>query len=330
MDPGRLLESFRTDVSSRNLYTDLLRQFDLEHPNRKGNRKKRGTPAGRNVNRTAAILSLCLVTGLSLGIGSAFADGDIPPETAPPDQPPGSSKVKTELPVKTGREVERPVREERPPDMAGRQSPGIGKREAPRDQTGSASGQRGGSVPERKDVESPPPDMPGKRDQRGREETRKPAETKRPALTLPGGGTLELPPVLELPKELAGGNPNGNSSVDDGEKTGRTTGESRTIASRDMSSGVTSTTGKSDNSGAGSVQSSGKTSSGVREKAKEENRPKQQEPVVTVSAGTPPKTVDGAELPKTASGDLDGVIGGGLAALIGSLYLIRRNGDDRE
>ena len=78
-DPKQILESFRTDVQSRNLYSSLLRQFDLEYPNPRGNRRKPKPLAGKNVNQMAAALSVCLVTGLLAGVGTAFANSDLDP-----------------------------------------------------------------------------------------------------------------------------------------------------------------------------------------------------------------------------------------------------------
>ena len=106
-DPKQILESFRTDVQSRNLYSSLLRQFDLEYPNPRGNRRKPKPLAGKNVNQMAAALSVCLVTGLSAGVGTAFANSDFGPGQHPLDEPPSKPDQKIEQPQSEGKELER-------------------------------------------------------------------------------------------------------------------------------------------------------------------------------------------------------------------------------
>lgn len=115
-DPKQILESFRTDVHSQNIYSSLLRQFDLEYPNSKGNRRKPQKQLSKNMNQMAAALSVCLVTGLSAGVGSAFANSDIGPVQPPLDEAPSKANLNIEQPLQEGKELERKL-PEHPTDL---------------------------------------------------------------------------------------------------------------------------------------------------------------------------------------------------------------------
>lgn len=119
-DPKQILDSWRTDIQSPNLYSDLLRQFDLEYPNRRGNRRKRKLAALRKTNHTAAALSLCLVTGLTMGVGSAFANNELEPDlNQPVDLPPSKAAIIQEPQGKEEKEtgLERSIEEHRPQEI---------------------------------------------------------------------------------------------------------------------------------------------------------------------------------------------------------------------
>jgi hypothetical protein len=106
-EPEKLLDVFRTDVGQRHLNSALLRQFDLEFPRGKRQRNKGGA-LGRGMAGTAAVLSLLLVTGLSIGMGSAFAENEWVKDVPPPDLPAVKPKVEIRLPVVGSPETENP------------------------------------------------------------------------------------------------------------------------------------------------------------------------------------------------------------------------------
>lgn len=93
-DPKLILESFRIEEDD-----PLLEP--VSRPVRQPIRKK-----STDVNQMsqAAVLSLCLITGLSAGVGSAFAKGDLSPEDSQVDQVPWQAdqpqqvKLKPNLP----------------------------------------------------------------------------------------------------------------------------------------------------------------------------------------------------------------------------------------
>lgn len=121
-DPKQVLDMFRTDVHSVNVHSSLLRQFDLEYPNPKKNRRKRRTFKSNN-SQTATVLSLCLVTGLTIGIGSAFAD-EVIPDLRPLDQAPAKANVDMKEQRDIGTYVE-PIKEVPP------REPVVNKQENP-------------------------------------------------------------------------------------------------------------------------------------------------------------------------------------------------------
>lgn len=108
-DPKQVLDMFRTDVHSRSVQSSLLRQFDLEYPNSKKNRRKRQYFKSNN-SQTATILSLCLLTGFSVGIGSAFADNEVIPDLRPLDQAPVKAKLEIKESPSVGKNTE-PIRD---------------------------------------------------------------------------------------------------------------------------------------------------------------------------------------------------------------------------
>jgi hypothetical protein len=91
----KLFDSFfRGNIPSWNIYSHLLRQFDLDQAYHGSNRRSKSG----NMKSSLVILSLCLMTGLSIGVGSAFADNEWVPDTAPIDQPAHQEKVDVKAP----------------------------------------------------------------------------------------------------------------------------------------------------------------------------------------------------------------------------------------
>jgi hypothetical protein len=125
-DSKKMLDSWRIDVRSGNIYSHLLRQFDLARSDCEPNRRK--VKKSQNIKSSAAILSLCFVTGLSVGVSSAFADNDIAPDVAPQEQPTQREKVDVKSPpTKYEQKVEQPLPEIVPPELQGEQRGKEGK-----------------------------------------------------------------------------------------------------------------------------------------------------------------------------------------------------------
>jgi outer membrane biosynthesis protein TonB len=115
-DSKKMLDSWRIDVRSGNIYSHLLRQFDLARSDCEPNRRK--VKKNHNIKSSAAILSLCFVTGLSVGVSSAFADNDIAPDVAPQEQPTQREKVDVKSPPsKYEQKVEQPSPEIVPQEL---------------------------------------------------------------------------------------------------------------------------------------------------------------------------------------------------------------------
>jgi hypothetical protein len=128
-DPKKMLDSWRTDIRAGNIYGHLLRQFDLARSDCEPNRRK--AKKSHNIKSSAAILSLCFVTGLSVGVSSAFADNDIVPDVAPQEQPTQREKVDIKPPsTKYEQKVEQPLSETVPAELQMEQREKAGKLEA--------------------------------------------------------------------------------------------------------------------------------------------------------------------------------------------------------
>jgi hypothetical protein len=128
-DAKKMLDCWRIDVRAENIYSHLLRQFDLERSDREPNRRK--SKKSQNIKGSAAVLSLCFVTGLSVGVSSAFADNEIVPDVAPQEQPTHREKVDVKLPpTKYEQKVEQPLPEIVPQELPGGQREKDGKVEA--------------------------------------------------------------------------------------------------------------------------------------------------------------------------------------------------------
>lgn len=87
-------KEIRNGVRVDNTYSNLLRQFDLS-----GSSTKVGSKAPlfrRLTARPSSILYICLILGLSIGIGSAFADREIFPSSQKPLDQPAEHKINSQ------------------------------------------------------------------------------------------------------------------------------------------------------------------------------------------------------------------------------------------
>lgn len=80
-------DELQSGVRIDNTYSNLLRQFNLDGSASKKAKKETALRYGRFSPRPSSILYICLCLGLSIGIGSAFADREIFPSQKPLDQP---------------------------------------------------------------------------------------------------------------------------------------------------------------------------------------------------------------------------------------------------
>lgn len=82
----QFMQRSKRDEKPSNIYSSLLKQFDLEAPNFGRNRRKSPWFAH------TTLLSLSILLGLTMGIGSAFASKEMVPSAANPvDQPPSQT-----------------------------------------------------------------------------------------------------------------------------------------------------------------------------------------------------------------------------------------------
>ncbi|TCS96963.1 hypothetical protein [Hazenella coriacea] len=295
-DPKQILDSFRTDVSSRNMYTDLLRQFDLEEPNHGKPNRKKSSLSRSPMKGTAAVLSLCLVTGLTAGIGTASAESEIAPDHAPIDQPVQKPKVEVEQPKHDIQRGETP-----PSDQS------------PREDFSNKP----------KEVEKPKVEKAQVKENSEPIPTEKPKETTQsthsPSSSTPmesdhskSPQAVEQTPNHVTPPNEASSNasqgqtkaniqyqPNKEQKEQVGNHSSQLTEKASGIHKSEPSKNVSS-------------QDSLLVAESNKQAKPEENKKEQ------------PKTVEGGELPKTAGNDLNGVLMGSGMALLGSIYAFRR------
>lgn len=292
-DPKQILESFRTDVHSQNIYSSLLRQFDLEYPNSKGNRRKPQKQLGKNMNQMAAALSVCLVTGLSAGVGSAFANSDIGPVQPPLDEAPSKASSNIEQPQQEGKELERKL-SEHPTDLE--------KKEEAESRTDEQQ-QKNQKQTEAKDF-PPIQNIPQEiekitiQEQHKNETENKQEDEKKPAENIPAEAESGHR------KELRESTPPETKQGIQGSKESELTDDKAPVEEKQFSS-------KSVNQGVASADTNKETA------PKEEQDNKTQQKI--------PQTVQGGALPDTAGNDLNGVLLGGAVALLGSVYTLRKN-----
>jgi len=297
-DPRQVLESFRTDVQSRNVHSSLLRQFDLEYPNSKGNRRKRRRIKPQN-GQTAAVLSLCLMTGMTFGVGSAFADNEVVPEPPPLDQAPVKAKLKIEENRDLGADLERPLQDFPPKEQ---EKKDFEKPQAPKAKADPRT--------EKKDI-APDTDIPSED-----------STFKQPAKPNHHSNTQDSPIMNDshekqaiketVPKEKA---PEEPVSMVDSSRKAIPNGSQHALEKKG-SSDSTPLDAKGAEKGAGGTQKM--ITAGGQPKSSNDSR----------ASGEVPQTVQGGELPKTASNDLNGVVIGSSLAVLGSLYALRRKRAD--
>lgn len=289
-DPKQILESFRTDVHSQDIYASLLRQFDLEYPNSKGNRRKPQKSAGKNMNRMAAALSVCLVTGLSAGVGSAFASSEIGPVQPPLDEAPSKANLNVEKPQQQDEELERKL-PEHPTDLENKE-----EAESRMDEQQQKDQQH----TEAKDF-PPIQNIPQEIENIITQEQHKNEVEKK---TEPA----DEKPVEKIPAEAESGHqeelkqstqPEVQHQEESVQNSKEVTTDKAPVEEKQVSP-------KTANQG---------VSAGANEETAANEKPQQKIP----------QTVEGGALPDTAGNDLNGVLLGGTVALLGSVYTLRKN-----
>lgn len=299
-DPKQILDSWRTDIKSHNLFSNLLMQFDLEYPNSGKNRKK--PIPKRHLNRTVATLSLCLVTGLTVGAGSAFAESEWGKDTPPLDQPASKVGVQAQPPRAEDRSVEQIIQDRPTENGTGKDfqqlKPDVPVQEK---QTERRSLNNANSVLDRPSE--------------SREDQSRETQTKQPDHQLQSGQHQELPPKSNTSPHATDQSKEASSKAAKHSQTYHYVPPVRTVQGHEQSEGSKYSASRSE-----MQYASGATHS----------------PDVTANSKQPseklaaePKTVNGGALPKTASGDLNGVVFGGAAALLGSAYTMFRGRKDQ-
>jgi hypothetical protein len=329
-EPDKVLDSFRTDVGKRHLHSALLRQFDLEFPHGKRQRNK-SDGHGRGMVGTAAVLSLLLVTGLSVGMGSAFAENEWVKDDRPPDLPAVKPKVEIRLPVVGSSEMENTNPDGVPeeikkvnPDAKGKEKKINAPREEPPVSDSPVEGEQTTSQPPREVI--PSPGSSGKGEEHGglpqyrngssqSSGVSKPPTNHPPRQVAPTPGSSgkgeEHGALMQYrgePSKSSGGTvskPHRNSTERHILVFGRVTAGQKSRSVPSGGKGTQKTAGTGNDSAKQFSRSSPQTSGTV--------------------TGNRPKTVKGGVLPQTAGNDLNGVAAGGAVALVGVLHALRRS-----
>lgn len=306
-DPKKILDAFRTDVRPpRNTYTDLLRQFELERPNRGRNRRKFQPLKNAGLSNTAAILSLCLVTGISAGAGTAFAQEEISPEGRPIDQPASQPKVEREAPVKNEKKVERTLSNQHPQEqkITKETKESQLKEESPQaEQKKVAEKVPEITVPKETTVQVHKPEP-------SNQPEKETTETKTPT---PSEPQKESMPTGDQPPQESNQPPQTNSEGMDKSEASKLNREKQS----------------NNKSPADSAQEWVAKTGATSRAAKSHSSQNQARAAKSSTLQNRPRTVDGGELPDTAGNDLNGVVVGSGLALLGSLYALRRRKADR-
>ncbi|MBA4493648.1 hypothetical protein ACFO25_04550 [Paenactinomyces guangxiensis] len=300
-DPRQILDAFRTDVRSRNVYSDLLRQFDLEQPKKRRNRKKFQPLKNHNLTNSTAILSLCMITGLSAGMGTAFAEDEIAPEKPPLDQPPSEVKVDVKAPELKERTVERNPSGPPPELQAEKPAKTVPpKDDEPREKVNREAG------PEAKQQESPKSERKEatqreteKKQQPSKENIAREPQASHPRSKLEKPLEKAEPPVKEPLTEVQKNLHKPQEKLQAGahiSEPSKNVGEDKAV-----------NTSRSGSAPPVVASSGSKTQAAGNE------------------SGNRPRTEPGGKLPETAGNDLDGVLAGSAAALLGTLYAVRRS-----
>ncbi|MBA4603773.1 hypothetical protein [Thermoactinomyces mirandus] len=298
-DPKQILESFRTDIHSQNIYSSLLRQFDLEYPNSKGNRRKPQRSLGKNMNQMAAALSVCLVTGLSAGIGSAFANSEIGPVQPPLDEAPSKANVNVEKPQAESREPERKL-PEHPTDLE--------KKEEAESRIDDQQEKKQQQT-ETKDF-PPLQNIPQEIEKTTNNEQQERQSEKEPEQA----GNLKSPE--NVPADAESGHrkeleQSTRAEYRQQEETVQNSKESVVTNDKAPAEEKQYSPPKAANKGVAAAATNEKTAANDGQDNKEQQQI--------------PQTVQGGVLPDTAGDDLNGVLLGGAVALLGSVYTLRKN-----
>ncbi|MBD1370831.1 LPXTG cell wall anchor domain-containing protein [Hazenella sp. IB182357] len=271
-------------------YRDLLRQFDLEEndPNRRNRRKKQFIRPAR-LSNAAATVSLCLATGMSIGIGTAFADKEVVPSEKPLDEAPAKIKVEEQQVESVEREVERSISETKPSegsDKKIKEEPTTQQvKEKPVEQTQS------------KPIEEIPKQENTAKPEASSTET---GNTAKPETSSTETGNTAKPETSSTET--------GNTAKPETSST--ETGNTAKPETSSTGTGSTAQTGQSDkNDGASATNPSTPTESSTADEPNSDHDI---------------QTVDGGELPDTAGNDMNGVLIGGVSALIGGAYFLRQ------
>ena len=310
-DPKQILESFRTDVQSQNLYSSLLRQFDLEYPNSRGNRRKPKPLAGKNVNQVAAALSVCLVTGLSAGVGSAFANSDFGPANHPLDEPPSKMDQKIEHPQSEEKDLERNL-PDRPAELEKQEEPPKPEKDHQPVEKEFPSMKE---IPEDtgKAIIHPEPQKPEEKEARSSNE-RAVMENSSTDGNRPQHPNLQEEPEQSAPKESqqqeeVNRASDQNASRIENHTDSELTKQKEPVEEKQYSPKAVNAENKTETD---SVKKDAEAAV-VQEQNKKQNIP---------------QTEEGGVLPDTAGNDLNGVLLGSAVSLLGSVYVLRKNKAD--
>ena len=307
-DPKQILESFRTDVQSRNLYSSLLRQFDLEYPNSRGNRRKPKSLAGKNVNQMAAALSVCLVTGLSAGVGSAFANSDFGPSNHPLDEPPSKLDQKIEHPQSEEKDLERNLSDQ-PAELEKQE-------ETPKPEKDHQPAEK--EFPSMKEI----PEDTGKAiiHSEPRESEEKEAQSSNEKAVMENSSTDENrfkePNLQEEPKQSAQPESQQQEEVNQASDQKESQAENQTDS--EVTKQKESVEEKQYSPKAVNAENKAESDSEKKDAAAADK----QEPNKKQNI---PQTEQGGVLPDTAGNDLNGVLLGSAVSLLGSVYILRKN-----
>lgn len=306
-DPRQIVDAFRTDVRSRNIYSDLLRQFDLERPNRRRNRRKFRPLKNQNLSNTA-IMSLCLVTGLAAGVGTASADDEFVSDHAPIDLPASKVKIGEEKHQQSERKLERNLTGS--PHLELEMKEPLRVPQIKDDTPGEHGAKPGEFVPggqPSRDIEEQP----------WRPQTKQPKSEKEPELKKERHQAAEHKTETHDPqkreqREVQPEYSAVSENVKEAFKEVRKATQKR--AGEDISE-------PSKNVGRQAMKKTpdpNSTHLAVASAAAESQK------VGRIHGTALPKTEQGGTLPQTAGNDLNGVIAGSGMALLGALYALRR------
>jgi hypothetical protein len=306
-DPRQIVDAFRTDVRSRNIYNDLLRQFDLERPRRRNRRKFRPLK-NQNLSNTA-IMSLCLVTGLAAGVGTASADDEFVSDQAPIDLPASKVKIDGEKPEQSERKVERNLTDSPHRELEKKEPVRVPllKDDTPGEHGAKPGEFVSGGQPSRETEEQPS----------WKPQTKQPKSEKKPELKKERHQAAEHKTETHVPqkskqREVQPEHSAVSENVKGAFKEVRKAAQKR--AGEDISE-------PSKNVGRQALKKTPDPNSTHLAVA---SAGAESQTVGRIHGTALPKTEQGGTLPQTAGNDLNGVIAGSGMALLGALYALRR------